>query len=165
MAENLKKRKFNLFDGFIILVIIAAIVVLFAVNRNQETTETEVGDTLRYLLEFGSITPETAELFHEGDTLYISATKEKIGTVTSVEILASAKQAIDYDTGRFVQSLEENKVAVHVWVEASVTETDTALLIENTTSMKAGLAYGVWGPGYSGAGYVLTIERGGVNND
>jgi len=165
MAENLKKRKFNLFDGFIILVIIAAIVVLFAVNRNKGTTETEVGDTLRYLVEFVSITPETSEMIHEGDTIYTSTTKEKIGTVTSVEILDSTKQAIDYDTGRFVQSLEENKVAVHIWVEAPVTETDAALLIENTTSLKAGLTYGVLGPGYSAAGYVLTIERGVVNND
>lgn len=165
MAENIKRRKFNLFDGFIILVIIAAIVVIVVMSGNKSTGDSEMGDTAVYQLEFASLSPAAAAELHEGSELYTTSTKDALGTVISVETLESSKLVMNYDSGAYEMSVDPDKVCVRVWVEAPITEDNSELYIDKKVSLKAGTNLDVWGPRFAGQGYVLTIEREGTAND
>lgn len=171
MSEKKKiKWKLNLFDIGLLVVVLVAAVGLVAwkfVGSNQTTVDPNSGIavpkgtyTVNYVVELEQLHRQTAEMIAEGDEIYERTKKEFMGTVQSVEVSPArtlTKNELE-GTFRFVEVPERYNVVLNVTAQA--VQNDSGIVLESGLEARAGTAVRVLGPGYYGAGYILSVERG-----
>lgn len=158
-----EKRKLNTFDIVFILIIVAAAAVLFFYFRGQgDGWETEIGDTVTYVLEVSSTEQEVADSIRPGDNIVDGTTKISLGTITDVEIGEVQNSTLDYESGGYILTDIPGKVSVRMTVEADITESASGILVEGQTDIRVSTTFSVVGPGYVATASVVYIERGAV---
>lgn len=171
MSEKKKiKWKLNLFDIGLLIVVLVAAVGLVAwkfVGSNQTTVDPDSGiavpkgtHTVHYVVELEQLHKQTADLIAQGDEIYERTKKEFMGTVQSVEVTPArtlTKNELD-GTFQFVEVPERYNVILQVAAQA--VENDGGIVLESGLEVRAGTSVRVLGPGYYGAGYILSVERG-----
>jgi len=162
MADN-KKRKWrlNLFDIiFIACVVIAAVVVLSM--RGGTGGGGIIGSgtqqTVVYTIALDRMLGETAFLISPGDELVDRVENRLMGTVVSVEVMPAATHQINFETGNrdLVEMPGANQAIVVITATATVTDTQISI---GGFVVRAGVQVSVNGPGYSGSGFIIDIER------
>ena len=164
------KWKLNLFDLILLAVVLAAAAGLVAwkfVGSNQTAVDPDTGvvvpkgtHTVRYVVELEQLHQQTADMIAEGDVVYERTKKELMGTVQSVKV-SSARTLTKNElegTFQFVDVPERYNVVLEVTAQA--VENDDGIVLESGLEVRAGTAVRVLGPGYYGAGYILSVERG-----
>ena len=171
MSEKKRiKWKLNLFDIGLLIVVLVAAVGLVAwkfVGSNQTTVDPNSGvavtkgaHTVYYMVELEQLYKQTADMIAEGDEIYERTKKERMGIVQSVEVTPArtlTKNELE-GTFQFVEVPERYNVVLQVAAQA--VENDSGIVLESGLEVRAGTAVRVLGPGYYGAGYILSVERG-----
>ena len=171
MSEKKRiKWKLNLFDIGLLVVVLAAAVGLVAwkfVAGNQTQVDPNSGivvpkgtQTVRYVVELEQLHKETADMVQEGHELYERTKRELMGTVEKVEKVPTAILTRNETAGvfEFVEMPERYNVIMDITAQA--TENENNIVLESGLEIRAGTAVRVFGPGYYGAGYILSVERG-----
>ena len=162
---NKKKRRFNVIDLLILLVIAVIIfVTVYAISPWSQLqklwNENEV--TLRYAVEIRGVDSKFINLIEEGDVAVNSVSKSSLGTVSSIESIEKST-ALDY-------TVDESGVAHGVLTEYP-DKYDITVHITATAKYEAGVGYTVNGcrvavgeelyvrfPEFSCSGYCVAID-------
>jgi len=157
MAERIeKKRKFNVFDIVIVIVVIAIAGGIYAFTHRTKAMETQL---LRYSLELNECPEGFSQHIKVGDSITDNVKNYNMGIITSVEARPSIRLGEDKINGNIIESTLEGKETVILVVEANVTETASDFKVDGSYVVKAGKDVSVKGNGYAGRGYILTIGR------
>ena len=157
MNERIKKkRRVNVFDMIIIVVVIAVVIGTYAFTHREKALETKI---LRYSLELVECPEGFSQKIQVGDRLTDNVKNYHMGTVTSVEARPSVRLGEDKINGNVIESVIEGKETVILVVEANVVETASDFKVDGNYVVKAGKDIAVKGNGYAGKGYILTIGR------
>ena len=171
MSEKKRiKWKLNLFDIVLLVVVLAAAAGLLAwkfVGSNQTEVDPNSGitipkgtHTVRYVVELEQLHQQTAEMIAQGDEVYERTKKELMGTVQSVEVAPARTLTKNELEGTFQFAEVPERYNVVMEITAQAVENDDGIVLESGLEVRAGTAVRVLGPGYYGAGYILSVERG-----
>lgn len=155
-----KRSILNIFDIVVIIIAIALAAVLFLYKSGgTEAVLAETG-TVTYTIELTSLQNYSTDLISEGDKLVDNIKKYDIGTIKSVDVTNTVRQAKDMESGAtYDVELDSLKTAIIV-VESECTETDTQITVAGGYTIRVGLSVNVKGPGYYGTGYIIAVDRG-----
>ena len=171
MSEKKRiKWKLNLFDVVLLAVVIVAAAGLLAwkfVGSNQTEVDPNSGvtipkgtHTVRYVVELEQLHEQTANMIAEGDEVYERTKKERMGIVQSVEVAPARTLTKNELEGTFQFAEVPERYNVVMEITAQAVENDDGIVLESGLEVRAGTAVRVLGPGYYGAGYILSVERG-----
>lgn len=171
MSEKKRiKWKLNLFDIILLAVVLAAAAGLLAwkfVGSNQTTVDPDSGvtvpkgtQTVRYVVELEQLHEQTANMVAEGDEIYERTKKERMGIVQSVEVAPARTLTKNELEGTFQFAEVPERYNVTMEITAQAVENDSGIVLESGLEVRAGTSVRVLGPGYYGAGYILSVERG-----
>lgn len=171
MSEKKRiKWKLNLFDIILLVVVLAAAAGLLAwkfVSSNQTTVDPNSGitvpkgtQTVRYVVELEQLHEQTADMIAEGDEVYERTKKELMGVVQSVEVVPTRTLTKNELEGTFQFAEVPERYNVVMEITAQAVENDSGIVLESGLEIRAGTSVRVLGPGYYGAGYILSVERG-----
>ena len=168
-----KKRiqwKLNLFDIILVVVVLAAALTFVGVKflrDNQTEVDPNSGvsvpvgtQTVYYQVELEQLHEQTAGMVAVGDELFERTKKEFMGTVQSVEVNPARTLTKNELEGTFQFAEVPERYNVLINVAAQATQKDGAMVLESGLEVRAGTSVRVFGPGYYGAGYILSVERG-----
>ena len=162
MEKNNPKSKWRLsiFDIVIItLVIVAGIAVLFFntdIFGNKDGGE----DTkVKYTIELTNLLENSTQMIKVDDEVMDASKKFRLGTIVDVQISDTLVTVKDLTTGNYVQKVLPNNKTALVTIEAPATETDSTITVDNGYVLRGGNGITIVGPGYTGGGFVLYIER------
>lgn len=157
MAERIeKKRKFNVFDIVIVIVVIAIAGGIYAFTHRTKAMETQL---LRYSLELNECPEGFSQHIKVGDSITDNVKNYNMGIITSIEARPSIRLGEDKINGNIIESTLEGKETVILVVEANVVEDGADFKVDGGYVVKAGKDVSVKGNGYAGRGYILTIGR------
>lgn len=171
MSEKKRiKWKLNLFDLVLLAVVLVAAVGLLAwkfVGSNQTEVDPNSGvtipkgtHTVRYVVELEQLHEQTANMIAQGDEVYERTKKERMGIVQSVEVAPARTLTKNELEGTFQFAEVPERYNVVMEITAQAVENDDGIVLESGLEVRAGTAVRVLGPGYYGAGYILSVERG-----
>ena len=168
MSEKKRiKWKLNLFDVSLIAVVLAAgllvvgIKFLGADKPADPNTGVPAGKiTVNYVVELEQLHRQTAEMVAVGDELYERTKKEGMGTVQSVQVSPTRTLTKNELEGTFQFAEVPERYNVLMDVTAQGTQSDGAITLDSGLEVRAGTSVRVFGPGYYGAGYIISVERG-----
>ncbi len=171
MSEKKRiKWKLNLFDIVLLAVVVVAAGGLLAwkfmgsnqtvVDPNSGVTVPKGTHTVRYVVELEQLHQQTAEMIAEGDVVYERTKKELMGTVQSVEVAPARTLTKNELEGTFQFAEVPERYNVVMEITAQAVENDDGIVLESGLEVRAGTSVRVFGPGYYGAGYILSVERG-----
>lgn len=161
-----RKLRFNMIDVLIILLVIAAIAVLYIMvfsGRGNQTAEIKY-TTIRYVVEVQDVAKNTDEMIKKGQLVEDAVERKKIGTVAGVQTSPFAKLTYDYEKDTQVSSVVEDRDTLKITIEAKAQETDRAFTVDGC-EIRVGQQYSVMLPDFYGIGYcvelVTSSERAG----
>lgn len=168
MSEKKKITwKLNLFDVGLIVLVLAAVAVVAVLKLGGSSTPTidpvtsaPVPESVRYEVQLEQVLPQTAEMIAEGQHLYERTKKEDMGVIESFEITPAQTLTKNEIEGTYNFVTVPERVDVTMILSAPATFQSGAITLSSGLEVRAGTAVRVFGPGYYGAGYVLSIERG-----
>ena len=171
MSEKKRiKWKLNLFDiGLLVVVLVAAagLVAWKFAGSNQTQVDPNSGVTVpkgthmvHYVVELEQLHKQTADMVAVGDELYERTKKELMGTVQSVEVSTTRTLTKNELEGTFQFAEMPERYNVVMDITAQAVESDTGIVLESGLEIRAGTSVRVFGPGYYGTGYILSVERG-----
>lgn len=171
MSEKKRiKWKLNLFDIVLLVVVMAAAAGLLVwkfVGSNQTEVDPNSGitvpkgtHTVHYVVELEQLHKQTADMIAAGDEVYERTKKELMGTVQSVEVAPARTLTKNELEGTFQFAEVPERYNVVMEITAQAIESDEGIVLESGLEVRAGTSVRVLGPGYYGAGYILSVERG-----
>lgn len=164
-APKKRKWRLNLFDVLVICLVVVAAVVFLFVSRSSRgtgvTASTGTDTTVTYTIELAGMIGDTAYSIQEGDILYDRVERRTLGKVVSVTVAPHTTSEKNRTTGEQVLSVVPGKMAATIVLESAAVETDTAISVDGGFIVRAGVEITASGPGYSGSGYILSVNRDG----
>ncbi len=161
-TNKLKKLKINFFDIVIIIVVIA-LAGAYAVHRagggSAVGTSTVETKNVVYQLEITNLDKNTESLIKKGDSVMDKVKKYEIGTVQSMEFYPNKRLAEDKTNGRLIYTVEPERYSALLTIEVVCKDDGETLTSESGFEIRVGQGVSLVGPGYSGAGYITSIER------
>lgn len=165
--KKTRKLKLNFFDIGLIAVVVLAAAVFVGMKFMSKPAPADPGvglpvnmQTVRYVVELEQLHKQTADMVGVGDRIYERTKREDMGTVLEVQVndaTTLTKNELD-GTFQFVKVPERYNVVMTV--ESKCTVSDGAIVLDSGLEVRAGTSVRVLGPGYYGAGYILSVERG-----
>ncbi len=155
-----KKRKFNVVDAVIILIVLAVIAVAVLLLTQRSGSVEEVLTEIEYNVELRTIRDEFADNFAAGVQLIDSAAKYRLGEIVAVSVEAATFTGTNLVTGELVYSdyPEHSDVTLTVRAKASVDENGLYVL-DGGYKLSVGRTIYVRTPDYVGAGYCTKLSE------
>ena len=156
------RLRFNLFDGIVLLLAVAAAVFLLwrtmrpAVPVQSDPT---VPSTVRYTVRFQRWALGTSDLIEAGDQIIDNIKNYEVGQVVSAEAVPALNQVLDTQNRRYVWAEIEGFEDVLVTVEAPCVVTDAAIIVGGGYEVRVGSNGYFKGEGYMGSGPIVAIEE------
>lgn len=171
MSEKKRiKWKLNLFDIGLLVVVLVAAAGLLAwkfVDSRQTQVDPNSGvsvpkgmQVVNYVVELEQIHQQTADMISVGDQVYERTKKEPMGTIESVEVYPATTLTKNEREGTFQFVDVPERYNVLMTISAQAVENEGSIVLDGGLEVRAGTSVRVLGPGYYGAGYVLSVERG-----
>ncbi len=151
-----RKRKFNVFDLVIIVVVFAVAIVGYKYLHKETVAETK---TIRYTFELIDNYEGFSELINVGDDITDNVKNYYMGKVVEVKAEPYKRLVNDVQTGAVREAVMPTRERDIITVEANVTESASDLKVNGYYTVKVGLEVAIKGNGYAGRGYILDIER------
>ncbi len=157
--EN-KRFHINFFDIVIIavVVIIAFILIYLSVSGRISGTN-GVSGQVTYTFEITDISENTRDMIHEGDVIVDKIKKYRIGKVKSVSYTPYQLSGTDYANQTRVFTDVPGRYNANIVITADCIETEDSLTVSGGFYVRVGTEVSILGPGYSGSGYIIAIER------
>ena len=133
------KKKFNVVDLLILLVILAAVVLagwkLLGRSRNR-STETEDQEIV-YTASYREVRRFTAQQFHEGDRIFDDTTDTYMGTIEKVEVKPYTTVETDLQ-GQGIRVEKTGYYTVEVTVRCPGLERENGYFLSGLVELKSG---------------------------
>lgn len=160
--------KLNLFDLLVMAVVViaaAAVVLLRWQQQRQAALDDQAAQaagriTVRYTVELTGMIPQAAGMVKPGDELTERTRKEGMGAVESVEVVPTTTLSKDLTTGDYFLAEIPGEYTAVIVITAQATESDSKIVTDGGMEVRAGTSVRVYGPGYYGSGYIISVERG-----
>ena len=159
--------KLNLFDtGLIVLALVAVAVVAVmkfggsSTPAIDPTTSVPAPESVRYVVQLEQALPQTAEMVEVGQQLYERTKKEDMGIIESVDVAPAQTLTKNELDGTYHFATIPDRVDITMVLSSPASFQSGAITLSSGLEVRAGTAVRVFGPGYYGSGYVLSVERG-----
>ncbi|MDR0906259.1 MAG: DUF4330 domain-containing protein [Oscillospiraceae bacterium] len=156
------KLRVNIFDVIIIVAAIAAGFLLLRLSNADGGGGTALNPgtavTARYTLELGNLPVGMPELIKPGDKLTDVILKRAIGSVVSVTSSPYYMTSRDLYTGDMILTAVPEREAAYIIVEIAAIDSGSEVAAGGFP-VRAGTQLTVSGPGYSGVGMIVDVER------
>lgn len=159
MSKEKMKWRPNLFDIIVILIGIAAVAILFVVNRPAETAASPSTSKVSYTINLLNLPEGTYEHIQVGDTIIDNVKKLNMGTVTAIEAIPYTVSATDKENGVVYQAPVDGWETILLTLEADAVVTDSSITATSGYVIQVGSSVKALGPTYAGTGYILNIQR------
>lgn len=157
------KLKLNFFD-LVIIVVVVALAGAYAVHRigggSAVDSSSVESKELVYTIQIDDLDENTLPLIHEGDELMDKVKKYKIGSVQKVEFFPYERTTEDKDNGRYILVKDPERYSAALTVKVECKDDGMTLKADSGFEIRVGQGISLVGPGYSGGGYIIGIERG-----
>lgn len=159
----MKKIKFNVVDGIIILAVVVVAVVgilymkgVFGPSSDTVSAAREV--TATYRVEFTGKEQRLTELPKVGDTVNVGVKEKATAKVVDVEINPARKVTYELEKDGAAKWVEvPNQYDISLILESDATETANAITASGV-ALRVGEEAVVRGKGYSVEGYILSLD-------
>ncbi|MBQ9974411.1 MAG: DUF4330 family protein [Oscillospiraceae bacterium] len=165
--KKTRKLKLNLFDIGLIAVVVLVAAVFVGMKFMSEPAPVDPGaglpvnmQTVRYVVELEQVHEQTADMVQPGQVIYERTKRECMGTVLDVTVNDATTLTKDEERGTFQFVEVPERYNVVMTVESKCTVKEDAIVLDSGLEVRAGTSVRVLGPGYYGAGYILSVERG-----
>jgi hypothetical protein len=155
-----KKKLLTTFD----IVLITVVVLIAALILGWKAVKTSPGEredsgSVNYYIELVNMVENSANSICQGDELIETVKNTPVGTVKSVEITNTIRWSDNLkDGGRKMTEIDLKTALIEI--EASCIISDSTISTKGGgIELRVGREIGVSGPGYSGKGYIVAIER------
>lgn len=155
------KRKFrvSLFDILVIvLVILLALGFVYYKNLHRSAGNTL---TQTYQMELTKMDENMEGKFQPGDKIIDKVKKQELGEVVSVEYVPSTQSVENLEEQIVVESEIPGKISAIVTMKAECNDDGTKITTTSGYDLAVGTEMSVVGPGYSGSGYLISMDRSG----
>ncbi len=156
------KPKFNLMDGFLIVLIIliaAAAFLLFSSTGSTGTAPQTV--TAQYTIELARCEKAVADAFldalDKGETIMVGEKERFAATLVDVAVTPAKRLVTNSSSGREVIAEDPIFCDITLTLESQVTESDSAILA-SSTPLKVGESEVVRGKKSAGFGYITGLK-------
>lgn len=152
------KKKFNVVDAVLILLLLAAVAACVLFLRQRGTISAPgSNEPMRFTVELREVQPETIALFERGQNVYRSTDGVYLGTLA--DFYSETYTKTEYSTllERYVTYECEGLYRTYLVIEGPGYETATNVYI-NDVSVKIGDEIYVKAKGYAGAGFITGID-------
>ena len=152
------KAKWNLMDGLILLVLIAAVAAGGYLLRGKKAQQAAAQDTeVTMMVELTSKEKEFAELPKVGDAVVIGE-KEKMQTrVTDVTVTPAVTLSYDTMDGAVREGYVPDRYDIKLTLEGQGIETAQAVEI-NGNAVRVGMGAAMKSKNWAGYGFVLAVD-------
>ena len=156
------KKKFNVVDAVLVLLLVAAVAVclLFLRQRGTIASQTETSP-MRFTLELREVQPETMALFETGQSIYRSTDGVYLGVLADYYSEPYTKTEYSQLLEKYVTYECEDLYRVYLVIEGQGYETAADVVISDVT-VKIGDEVFVKSKGYAGAGFITGIDTMGA---
>lgn len=161
MAER-KKRLFNGFDAAVVLLVLAAAFVwFFVLNRAPEVEETSFDGRAVYFIEVADLTPGQIAAVEIGAAVQEGARHLPIGHVVDINTRPHELRVEDEETQTISWDIVPGRYTMVLSIETEVVERANAILAEGEFAIRGGSPISFTGPGFAFThAFVLGWERG-----
>ena len=158
----MSKRKFNIVDAVLILLVLAAGVGVLAL-RDRSTGADVKRDTvpMRYTVEITMAPPGMAEAMHIGDDVYRSTDGVYLGKLVDIRSVPHQENGYSTGLGAFVRFESRESRDVYLTIEGQAYSTPRDIVVESVVPKVCGDMF-VKGKGYAKMGYVCDIDTMGA---
>ena len=161
MEETKKRRRPNLFDILIIVLVLAAVAVAYILSHDGFSQKTVT--TRSYLLELADLPQGMEDSVHVGDTVTDNIKNYEIGTVTGIELIPSTNQVLDEDGGVFRPAPVDGLVTLLLTIEVPTVETEQSIDTVSGYTLRVGAQTSCSVGALRAAGYIVALDREGVS--
>ena len=157
--EN-KRFHINFFDiVIIVIVVITAFILIYMSISGRLSGKNGVAKQVTYTFEIRDISESTRDMIHEGDIIVDKIKKYQIGKVKSVSYAPYELSGTDYENQTRVFTDVPGRYNANIVITADCVETEDSLTVSGGFYVRVGTEVSILGPGYSGAGYIIAMER------
>ena len=164
--KRCKCKLLNLFDLCLIgaAVLVAVVLVVFKLKAapapvDPTATVPTNMQTVRYVVELEQIHQQTADMIQADQVIYERTKRECMGTILDVAVNDATTLTKDEEHGTFQFVEVPERYNVVMTVESKCTVKEDAIVLDSGLEVRAGTSVRVLGPGYYGAGSILSVER------
>jgi hypothetical protein len=163
MAGNMTsantKRKFNLFDAFILIFAVLAIVAIaYVLSGKASPTKIAVKTThVTYQVEINGVIAELKNSAQVGDTVRDGVKRVNIGTITGVDVKPFTAQVPNLEeNGKFNTAVVGDRSTVVLTIEADANESSGRYAVNGSTLGIGTLMY-IQSKHFAGEGYCIGL--------
>lgn len=155
-----RRWKISFFD-IIIIVLVIALAGAYVVHKTHSTSDGGAQTAeVTYTVEITDLEKNTEGMIKKGDSLIDKVKKYNIGKVQSVDFYPYEKSTLDENTNQYVNSVVPDRYSAAIVVKTDCVDNGASLTADGGFPIKVGHEVSLVGPGYSGSGYIISIERG-----
>lgn len=156
------KPKFNLMDGFlIVLILLIAVAGFLLFNSTGSTGSAPQTVTAQYTIELARYEYAVADAFldtlNNGETVMVGEKERFAATLVDVEVAPAKRIVTNYNNGKAIMSEDPVFCDITLTLESQVTESDSAILA-GSTPLKVGESEVVRGKKSAGFGYITGLK-------
>lgn len=152
-----KKTKWTIIDTIIVLVVLAALAVVF-VKFGPNLTKKASNEKVSFTVMLQSREPELVEAMAVGDSVTLSLTEKDGGVITDIQSEPATQLSFNSIEGEYTNETVDSRVDAYVTIEADCEVTDEYIKTGDTL-IKVGVDIPVRGKGYATSGYVIKINE------
>ena len=152
------KKKWNVVDTVILLLIAAALAVCLLFLRSRGTIGPAATQPMRFTVELTEVRQNTVDMMKVGELVRDGADGTHLGTLVSVESIPYEVSEYSPVLGKYVTYTVPDLLRVYMEVECEGRETEKDMIFGENT-FRIGNSLYVKGKGYAGGGYVVGLNR------
>lgn len=155
-----KKRKFNVVDAVILIIVVAIVGVAAFLLFRETPKEVSSNTKVEYVVEFRQVRNEFTDNFSIGDRVVDSVAKYHIGQITAVSYVDAVYDGNDMTTGKASAGTYPGYSDVKITVIADASYGATGrYVIDGGYDISVGTKVYVRIPNYNGMGYCVSINE------
>lgn len=154
------KKRFNIVDAVLILLIVAALAVCFLFLRSRESVGGTAGTEVHFTVELRRVSREMidrVEAAGVGSSVYRSTDGEYLGTLENIRYQTHVETEYAVALGEYAQYEVPDRYLLYLDILGDGTESATEISV-NGNAIRIGQEMYVKGKGYAAGGYVVGID-------
>lgn len=152
-----RKFRVSIFDIIVIVLVILLALGFVYYRHHHSSTSTSYAQT--YRMELTNMEENMEGKIQPGDKIIDKVKKMDMGEVVSVEYEPYTQPAEDLEDQMVVESEVPERITAIVTMQADCTDDGTKIATTSGYDLAVGTAVSVVGPGYSGSGYLISMDR------
>lgn len=158
------KKKFNIIDAILILLLVAAVAVCLLFLRSRGTISEEQTSPMSFIVEMKDVkqgTIDAVEAAGIGSNVYRSTDGTYFGTLTGIAYAPYTKTEYNESLGKYVTFEIADAYTLELEVTGSGVETARDITVGGIP-VKIGQETFLKGKGYAGKGYIIVVSNNGA---